>query len=70
VPEIDLEAEPPTAAVLARQRPEEDDAEAEQLQTEEAAEEELVLVPTSGVQEDTTQADGDQAPQSSFPFQQ
>jgi type IV secretory pathway TraG/TraD family ATPase VirD4 len=69
--EIDLEAEPPIAAVLARQCPEEDDAEAEQLQIEEAAEEELVLVPTApGVPEDTTQADGDQAPQSSFPFQQ
>ena len=70
-PEIALEAEPPTAAVLSRQRPEDDDAEAEQLLIDQPAEEELVLVPTApGVPEDTTQADGDQAPQSSFPFQQ
>jgi type IV secretory pathway TraG/TraD family ATPase VirD4 len=71
VPEIDLEAEPPTAPVLARQRLEEYDAEVEQLQLDEPAEEELVLVSTGpGVLEDTTHADGDQAPQSSFPFQQ
>jgi type IV secretory pathway TraG/TraD family ATPase VirD4 len=71
VPEIDLEAEPPTAAVLTRQQSDEDEAEGEQLQLDESTEEELVLVPTvPGVLEDTTQADGDQAPQSSFPFQQ
>jgi type IV secretory pathway TraG/TraD family ATPase VirD4 len=70
-PEIDLEAEPLSAAMLARLEPEEDDAEAEQLQLDEPAEEELALVPTaSGVPEDTAQADGDQEPQSSFPFQQ
>jgi hypothetical protein len=70
-PEIDLEADTLTAAVLPRQRPEEDDAEVEQLQIEEPAEEELVLVPTASfVTADTTEADGDQAPQSSFPFQQ
>jgi hypothetical protein len=70
-PEIDLEAEQPSAATIARQRPEEDDAEAEQLQQDEPAEEELILVPTApGVPEDTAGADGDQEPQSSFPFQQ
>ena len=70
-PEIDLEAEPSTAVVLPRQHPKEDDAEAEQLQLDQPAEEELVLVPTApGVPEVTTEADGDQAPQSSFPFQQ
>jgi len=70
-PEIDLEAEPLTAAMLARLEPEEGDAEAEQLQQDEPAEEELALVPTDpAVPEDTTQADGDQEPQSSFPFQQ
>jgi type IV secretory pathway TraG/TraD family ATPase VirD4 len=70
-PEIDLEAEPLTAAMLARLEPEEDDAEAEQLQLDEPAEEELSLVPSGpSVSEDTAQADGDQEPQSSFPFQQ
>jgi type IV secretory pathway TraG/TraD family ATPase VirD4 len=70
-PEIDLEAEPPTAAMLARLEPEEDDAEAEQLQQDEPAEEELVLVPTApGVPKDTAHADDDQEPQTSFPFQQ
>jgi hypothetical protein len=70
-PEIDLEAEPLSAAMLARLEPEEDDAEAEQLQLDEPAEEELALVPTApGVPEDTVQADGYQEPQSSFPFQQ
>jgi hypothetical protein len=70
-PEIDLEAEPPSAATIARRQPEEDDAEAEQLQLDEPAEEELALIPTvPGVPEDTAQADGDQEPQSSFPFQQ
>jgi hypothetical protein len=45
--------------------------EAEQLQLDEPAEEELALVPAApGVPEDTAQADGDQEPQSSFPFQQ
>jgi type IV secretory pathway TraG/TraD family ATPase VirD4 len=70
-PEIDLEAEQPSAATIAHQRPEEDDAEAEQLQQDEPAEEELALVPTApGVPEDTAQAHDDQEPQSSFPFQQ
>jgi len=69
--EIDLEADPPTATTLSRLQPEQDDTEREQLQIEEAAEEELVLVPTAPVvQADTAEADGDQAPQSSFPFQQ
>jgi hypothetical protein len=70
-PEIDLETEPLSAAMLARLEPEEDDAEAEQLQLDEPAEEELALVPTApGVPEDTAPAYGDQEPQSSFPFQQ
>ena len=70
-PEIDLEAEPLSAAMLARLESQEDDAEAEQLQLDEPAEEELALVPSaSGVPEDTAQADSDQEPQSSFPFQQ
>jgi len=70
-PEIDLEAEQPSAATIARQQSEEDDAEAEQLQFDESEEEELALVPTApGVPEDTALADGDQGPQSSFPFQQ
>jgi hypothetical protein len=70
-PEIDLEAEPLSAAMLARLESEEDDAEAEQLQQDEPAEEELALVPSGpGVSEDTAQADGDQEPQTSFPFQQ
>jgi hypothetical protein len=57
--------------MLARLEPEEDDAEAEQLQLDEPAEEELSLVPSGpSVSEDTAQADGDQEPQSSFPFQQ
>jgi hypothetical protein len=69
--EIDLEADPPTATTLSRHQPEQDDTEREQLQIEEAAEEELALVPTAPVvQADTAEADGDQAPQSSFPFQQ
>ena len=70
-PKIDLEADPPSAAMLARQQPAEDDGETEQLQFDELADEELVLVPTApGVPEDTAQSDGDQEPQSSFPFQQ
>jgi len=70
-PEIDLEAEPLTAAMLARLEPEEDDAEAEQLQQDEPADEELALVPAGpGVSEDTARADDDQEPQTSFPFQQ
>jgi hypothetical protein len=70
-PEIDLEAEPLSAAMLARLESEEDDAEAEQLQPEVPAEEEIALVPTApGVTEDTAQADGDQEPQTSFPFEQ
>jgi hypothetical protein len=70
-PEIDLEAEPQSAAMLARLKTEEDDTEAEQLQQDEPSEEEFSLVPTApGVTEDTAQADGDQEPQSSFPFQQ
>ena len=41
------------------------------LQQDEPAEEEFALVPSApGVLEDTAQADGDQEPQSSFPFQQ
>jgi len=57
--------------MLARLESQEDDAEAEQLQLDEPAEEELALVPSaSGVPEDTAQADSDQEPQSSFPFQQ
>ena len=70
-PEIDLEAEPLNAAMLARLETEEDDTEVEQLQLDEPSEEEFSLVPTApGVTEDTAQADGDQEPQSSFPFQQ
>jgi hypothetical protein len=70
-PEIDLEAETPTAAMLARLHPDEEVAEAEQLQPDEPAEEELVLVPTSpGHPEDSAQEDGNPEPQSSFPFQQ
>jgi type IV secretory pathway TraG/TraD family ATPase VirD4 len=70
-PEIDLEAEPPSAATLARLEPEVDDDEVAYSQLDEPSEEELALVPTApGVPEDTAQADGDQEPQSSFPFQQ
>jgi len=70
-PVIDLEAEPPSAATIARRQPEEDDDQAEQLQPDEPVEQQLVLVPTTcGVREDDSQADGDQEPQSSFPFQQ
>jgi hypothetical protein len=70
-PEIDLEAELPRAATIARRQPEEDDAEDEHLELDESIEEELALVPVGpGIPEDTAQADGDQEPQSSFPFQQ
>ena len=70
-PVIDLEAEPPSAATIARRQPEEDDDEAEHFQIDEPIEEELALVPTvPGVSEDTAPVDGDQEPQSSFPFQQ
>jgi type IV secretory pathway TraG/TraD family ATPase VirD4 len=70
-PEIDLEAEPLSAAMLARLESDEDDAEAEQLQQDEPAEEELALVPTApDSSENVAGADGDQEPQSSFPFQQ
>jgi hypothetical protein len=70
-PEIDLEAEPLTAAMLARLESEEDDAEAEQLPRDEPAEDELALVPSGpGVADDTTHVDDDQEPQTSFPFQQ
>jgi len=70
-PEIDLEAEPLSAAMLARLKTEEDDTEAEQLQLDEPGEEEFSLISTApGVTEDTAQVDGDQEPQSSFPFQQ
>jgi len=70
-PVIDLEAEPPIAATIARRQPEENDDEAERLQLDEPVEEELVLVPSfPGVPEDTAQAEGDQEPQTSFPFQQ
>jgi hypothetical protein len=71
VPEIDLEADAPTAAMLARVQPDEEVAEAEQLQPDEAAEEELVLVPAApGHREVSPQADGNPEPQSSFPFEQ
>ena len=71
VPEIDLEAEPPSAATIARQQQEENDEEAGQFQFDEPAEEELALVPAApGVPDEAAQADGDQEPQSSFPFQQ
>ena len=71
VPEIDLEAEPPSAATIVGQQQEESDEEAEQLQQDEPAEEELALVPSGpGVPDETAQADVDQEPQSSFPFQQ
>jgi hypothetical protein len=57
--------------MLARLHPDEDVAEVEQLQPDEPAEEELVLVPTApGHPEDYPQSDGNQEPQSSFPFQQ
>jgi hypothetical protein len=57
--------------MIARRQPEEDEDEAEQLLLDEPAEEELALVPTvPGVPEDAALADGDQEPQSSFPFQQ
>jgi type IV secretory pathway TraG/TraD family ATPase VirD4 len=70
-PEIDLEADTPTAAMLARLQPDEEVAEAEQLQPDEPAEEELVLVPTApGQPEDYPQAHGNPEPQSSFPFEQ
>jgi type IV secretory pathway TraG/TraD family ATPase VirD4 len=70
-PEIDLEAEQPSAATIARRQPEEDEDEAEQLQPDESAEEELALVPAApDSSENAAGADGDQEPQSSFPFQQ
>jgi hypothetical protein len=74
-PEIDLEADTPTAAMLARLHPDEDDDEAKteqaQLQPDESAEEELVLVPGAPSHpEDSPQADGNPEPQSSFPFEQ
>jgi hypothetical protein len=41
------------------------------LQPDEPSEEEFALVPsTPGVAEDSVHSDGDQEPQSSFPFQQ
>jgi hypothetical protein len=70
-PVIDLEAEPPSAATIARRQPEEDDVEAEHLELDEPIEEELALAPISPADpEDPAQADGVQEPQSSFPFQQ
>jgi hypothetical protein len=71
-PEIDLEAEPPTAAILARLHPDEEVApRPSNCSRTEAAEEELVLVPNRSRRPGRYhQADGDQAPQSSFPFQQ
>jgi hypothetical protein len=57
--------------MLARLETEEDDTEAEQLQFDEPAEEELSLVPAApDSSENVAGADGDQEPQSSFPFQQ
>jgi hypothetical protein len=70
-PEIDLEADTPTTATLARLQPDDDVAEVQQLQIDEATEEELVLVPTApGHPEDYPRADGNPEPQSSFPFEQ
>jgi len=73
-PEIDLEAEPPSAAAIARLEQEENDLEAvdtePDTQLDDSDEEELVIVPaTHDSPEDTAENKGDQEPQASFPFQ-
>jgi type IV secretory pathway TraG/TraD family ATPase VirD4 len=73
-PEIDLEAEPPSAATIARLEQEENDLEAvadePDTQLDEPNEEELSIVPaTPDSPEDIAEDKGDQEPQASFPFQ-
>jgi type IV secretory pathway TraG/TraD family ATPase VirD4 len=69
-PEIDLEAEPPSAATLARLELEEGDLEAvadePDTQVDDPNEEELAVVPAAP--DGPAEAKGDQEPQASFPF--
>jgi len=74
VPEIDLEAEPPSAATIARLEQEENDLETvdaeSETQLEVPNEEELSIAPaTPDSPEDIAEDKGDQEPQASFPFQ-
>jgi len=73
-PEIDLEAEPPSAATIARPEQEENDLEAASAepdtQLDDPNEEELSIVPaTPASPEDIAENKGDPEPQTSFPFQ-
>ena len=73
-PEIDLEAEPPSAATIARLKQEENDLEAvadePDTQLDETNQEKLSIVPaTPNSPEGVAGNKGDQEPQSSFPFQ-
>jgi len=73
-PEIDLEAEPPSAATIARPEQEENDLEAASAepdtQLDDPNEEEPSIVPaTPASPEDIAENKGDPEPQTSFPFQ-
>jgi hypothetical protein len=73
-PEIDLEAEPPSAATLARLELEESDLEVvyaePDAQLDAPNEEELVVVPAApDSPEQIAEVKGDQETQASFPFQ-
>jgi type IV secretory pathway TraG/TraD family ATPase VirD4 len=74
VPEIDLEAEPPSAATIARLEQEENDLETvdaePETQLDDPNEEELSIAPaTPDSPEDIAENKGDPEPQASFPFQ-
>lgn len=72
--EIDLEAEPPSAATIVRLEQEENDLEAvaaePDTQLDDSNEEELSIAPSTPARpEDIAEDKGDQEPQASFPFQ-